>query len=92
MNGKAGKESPAVAKGIQSLLKTKKFSKGAHKKVFENEVKATPLSRGIKSMHAPVKFHVYSTSSFHGKFKKTKVLVVKEKNGDIIGYREYVRR
>lgn len=86
------KENNNFSKAVQVLLKTKKFSAKPNKKVFENEPKTAPLTRGIKSLQAPVKFHVYSTSSFHGKFKKTKVLVVKERNGDIMGYREYVRR
>ncbi|AWO00259.1 hypothetical protein DLD77_00320 [Chitinophaga alhagiae] len=88
----AKKSSTTMQKGLQLLLKTKKFGQAPNKKVFENTPKAAPLARGIKSMQAPVKFHVYSASSFHGKFKDTKVLVVKERNGDIIGYREYVRR
>ncbi|RPE12108.1 hypothetical protein EGT74_00685 [Chitinophaga lutea] len=88
----SGKAAAPLQKDITALLRSRKFSAGANKKVFENEPKASPLTRGMKSMQAPVKFHVYSTSSYHGRFKKTKVLVVKERNGDIIGYREYVRR
>lgn len=86
------KQNAALKRGIASLLREKKFSTGANRQVFENTPKAAPLSREMKAMRAPVKFHVYSTSSFQGRFKKTKVLVVKERNGDIIGYREYVRR
>lgn len=73
---------------VKPLLKT--FHQQYNKKVFISN--NAPLTRGAKSFPAPIKFHVYSESSFTGKFKQTKVLVVKEKNGAILGYREYVRR
>lgn len=88
----AKKEGTEFAASVRSLLKDKKFSEKATKKVFETTPKPNALTRDMKAFNAPVKFHVYSSSSFSGKHKKTKVLVVKEKNGEIMGYREYVRR
>ena len=84
---KAGKQLTAQ---VKPLLKA--FHQQVNKKVFLSTPKPTQLTRSAKSFIAPVKFHVYSASSFAGKFKQTKVLVVKEKNGVILGYREYVRR
>ncbi|MRG48517.1 hypothetical protein GFS24_25600 [Chitinophaga sp. SYP-B3965] len=86
------KEGTAFAANVRSLLKDKKFSEKATKKVFETAPKPNALTRDIKAFNTPVKFHVYSSSSTSGRHKKTKVLVVKEKNGEILGYREYVRR
>lgn len=86
------KEGTAFAADVRSLLKDKKFTEKATKKVFETAPKPNALTRDMKSFNVPVKFHVYSSSSVSGKHKKTKVLVVKEKNGEILGYREYVRR
>jgi hypothetical protein len=85
----AGKKEDSA---LKAFLLTKKLPGKRNKKVFVNEVKHTPLTRGIKSFSAPVKFHVYSASTVHGRFKSTKVLVVKERNGEILGHREYVRR
>lgn len=82
---KAGKP---LSDQVKPLLKA--FHQQYNKKVFIST--NTSLTRSAKSFTAPVKFHVYSESSFTGKFKQTKVLVVKEKNGAILGYREYVRR
>ncbi|GEP98850.1 hypothetical protein [Chitinophaga cymbidii] len=73
---------------LKSLLKS--FHGKTNKKTFTSA--PSPLTRSAKSFPAPVKFHVYSESSFTGRFKETKVLVVKEKNGVILGHREYVRR
>lgn len=87
---------PAAAEpdNIKALLKAHKFPGKATKKVFVTEGGAVPLARGIhaKALAAPVKFHVYSASKFHGKFKETNVLVVKERAGQILGERTYVRR
>lgn len=80
---------------IRALVKSRKFTgKATTKKVFVTEGGAAPLMRGIhaKGLAAPVKFHVYSASKFHGKFKETNVLVVKERAGQILGERTYVRR
>lgn len=88
----AKKEGTEFAASVRSLLKDKKFSEKATKQVFETAPKPNALTRDMKAFNAPVKFHVYSSSSVSGKHKKTKVLVVKEKNGEIMGYREYVRR
>lgn len=86
------KEKKADA-AVTAFLKSRKLpQKSLHKQVFINETKPSPLTRGMKSFTAPVKFHVYSASTVHGKFKSTKVLVVKERNGEILGHREYVRR
>lgn len=77
---------------VTAFLKSRKLPAKLNKQVFINETKPSPLTRGMKSFTAPVKFHVYSASTVHGKFKSTKVLVVKERNGEILGHREYVRR
>ncbi|RPD42217.1 hypothetical protein [Chitinophaga barathri] len=77
---------------VSAFLKRRKMPQKLNKKVFINETKSSPLTRGMKSFTAPVKFHVYSASTVHGKFKSTNVLVVKERNGEILGHREYVRR
>lgn len=82
------KEDAALA----GFLKTRKLPRRFNRKVFVNETKTSPLTRGMKSFTAPVKFHVYSASTVQGKFKSTNVLVVKERNGEILGHREYVRR
>lgn len=80
----------ALTEQVKPLLQ--KFRKAMNRKVFLSEQKNMPRSRSAKSMNAPVKFHVYSESTMQGKFKQTKVLVVKEKNGNLLGYREYVRK
>ncbi len=80
---------------IRALVKAHKFpGKATNKKVFVTEGGPAPLARGMhaKGMAAPVKFHVYSASKFYGKFKETNVLVVKERAGQILGERTYVRR
>lgn len=87
----AGKSSAGFKSEVQLLLNKKKFKKEVQTKTFINTPKAK-TSHMAKAFSQPVKFHVYSESAIHGKFKQTKVLVVKEKNNEIIGYREYVRR
>ncbi|WP_341843511.1 hypothetical protein [Chitinophaga caseinilytica] len=86
-----GKEEPA---NIKALVKAHKFPGKTTKKVFVMEGGPAPLARGLQSkgLAAPVKFHVYSASKFHGKFKETNVLVIKERAGQILGERTYVRR
>ncbi|WP_295121483.1 C25 family cysteine peptidase [uncultured Chitinophaga sp.] len=85
--------SPAFKSEVQALLKKKKFKKAPSAQTFINKPAAANKAGGTaKAFSMPVKFHVYSESTFHGRFKQTKVLVVKEKNNEIIGYREYVRR
>lgn len=75
---------------VKPLLK--QFKKAGAPQVFLSDPGKTPGARNAKSMNAPVKFNVYSESAMQGRFKQTKVLVVKEKNGSLLGYREYVRR
>lgn len=79
---------------IKALVKAHKFTGKVTKKVFVTEGGSAPAARGLraKGISAPVKFHVYSASKFHGKFKETNVLVVKERAGQILGERTYVRR
>lgn len=77
---------------VGDLLEQRGFSANATLRIFENAPKAAQTRSGIKAFAQPVKFHVYSESSQHGKFKHTKVLVVKERNNEIVGYREYVRK
>lgn len=85
-----------LLKAFFEQAKVKTLQKASHqkvnKKVFLSTPKTMQRTRSAKSFIAPIKFHVYSESSFTGRFKQTKVLVVKEKNGAILGYREYVRR
>lgn len=79
---------------LKALVKAHKFPGKLTKKVFVTEGGTPPLTRGLhaKGVGGQVKFHVYSASKFHGKFKETNVLVVKERAGQILGERTYVRR
>ncbi|UYQ91327.1 hypothetical protein MKQ68_14635 [Chitinophaga horti] len=81
----------ALQAQVDTLLKQRGFRQ-ATLMTFENTPKASQTRSGAKAFAQPVKFHVYSESATHGKFKETKVLVVKEKNNAIIGYREYVSK
>ncbi|MGX5817300.1 hypothetical protein ACWKWU_03840 [Chitinophaga lutea] len=86
------KAAAPFTKAVASLLRQADLGTKPNQQVFESKPKPGPLSRGIKAMQAPVKFHVYSASTKKGRFKQTKVLVVKERNGAMVGYREYVRK
>ncbi|MET6998336.1 hypothetical protein [Chitinophaga defluvii] len=86
-----GQGSTTLKKEIKTLLQERNFDTPAPAKVFVNEGKSSG-TRDAKSFRPTVKFHVYSESAGEGKLKKTKVLVVKEKNNQILGFREYVRK
>jgi hypothetical protein len=88
---KDGEGSPTLKKEIKTLLKERDFETPPPANVFVNEGKSAG-NKSSKSFRPTVKFHVYSKSVGHGKLKKTKVLVVKEKNNQILGFREYVRK
>ncbi|MFY0254471.1 C25 family cysteine peptidase [Chitinophaga sp. 30R24] len=77
---------------IHQLLDERKFAQKRIPKVFVNKKnKATYQEQGPPS-RSSVKFHVFSESISHGEIPLTKVIVVKEKNNQILGYREYVSR
>ncbi|RFS25016.1 hypothetical protein DVR12_07470 [Chitinophaga silvatica] len=71
---------------LTQLLEEKKFIDKTVPKVFINKKK-----RSHHQAHS-VKFHVFSESADQGDTPHRKVLVVKEKNNQILGYREYVSR
>ncbi|NIG53720.1 C25 family cysteine peptidase [Chitinophaga sp. Cy-1792] len=76
-----------LQKSMHTLLNNRNFKTNTHRKLFINKTKHT--SGNIPS----VKFHVFSeAASVDGHAPKLKVLVVKEKNNQILGYREYVSR
>ncbi|WP_325528820.1 hypothetical protein [Chitinophaga sp.] len=84
---------PTPDKGLQnamhSLLDEKEFKDKPLPKTFVNHHQAgEPTEQSMPS----VKFHVFSESAAGGASTSTKVLVVKEKNNQILGYREYVSR
>ncbi|RBL92131.1 C25 family cysteine peptidase [Chitinophaga flava] len=83
---------PALESAMHSLLGEKQFNAPPAAKTFISRRKghqpATPTGTSMPS----VKFHVFSESAVDGERISTKVLVVKEKNNQILGYREYVSR
>lgn len=84
---------PKVKAGLQSLLKEKKYhGKVEDKQVFINKTNIEEGQPGLGTYKATVRFHVYSSSTTKGPIKDSRVLVVKEKDNMILGYREYVRR
>ncbi|MCW3463833.1 hypothetical protein [Chitinophaga nivalis] len=83
---------PELQTAMDSLLTEKNFVEKALPKVFINR-KRNHISQEALNASAPsVKFHVFSESAGNGNAPLTKVLVVKEKNNQILGYREYVSR
>ncbi|MBO9732255.1 MAG: hypothetical protein J7623_26675 [Chitinophaga sp.] len=79
---------PALHTAMHQLLDEKNFSGERAPKIFVNRKKNHTDSNSMPS----VKFHVFSESATVGEIPLTKVVVVKEKNNQILGYREYVSR
>ena len=77
---------PTLQTAMQQLLGEKNFTDKSIPKVFINRKK-----KEGRHPHA-VKFHVFSESTEQGITPQRKILVVKEKNNQILGYREYVSR
>lgn len=83
-----------MAADLNSLLKERKYKHGAtEKQTFINRTQIAAEQPGLGTYKATVRFHVYADAVIkRGDFKDTRVLVVKEKDDQIVGYREYVRR
>lgn len=79
---------PALHTAMHQLLDEKNFAKDRAPKIFVNRKKNHTDGNSMPS----VKFHVFSESATIGEIPLTKVVVVKEKNNQILGYREYVSR
>ncbi|MFB6454605.1 C25 family cysteine peptidase [Chitinophaga sp. Hz27] len=76
-----------LQKSMDSLLNNRNFQTNTHRKLFINRHKHAAVDT------PSVKFHVFSeAANVDGHAPKLKVLVVKEKNNQILGYREYVSR
>ncbi|PSL46649.1 hypothetical protein CLV51_103630 [Chitinophaga niastensis] len=83
---------PALHTAMHSLLDEKNFAEKRDPKVFVNKKNNHLAKEDTNASMPSVKFHVFSESSADGENPSTKVLVVKEKNNQILGYREYVSR
>ncbi|SEW35699.1 hypothetical protein SAMN04488122_2299 [Chitinophaga arvensicola] len=83
---------PALHTAMQKLLDEKNFAEKREPKVFVNRKNNAMAKEDRNSRMPSVKFHVFSESAIHGESPATKVIVVKEKNNQILGYREYVSR
>ncbi|MBC9930213.1 hypothetical protein [Chitinophaga qingshengii] len=83
---------PALEAAMHSLLGEKQFTTPPPAKTFISHHKHTQATATSGTSMPSVKFHVFSESAAHGERTTTKVLVVKEKNNQILGYREYVSR
>ncbi|CAL1517073.1 hypothetical protein [Chitinophaga sp. MM2321] len=77
---------------MQALLSEKQFAEKSIPKTFINHRRSNQPTAPTNAAVPSVKFHVFSESSPNGNTTSTKVLVVKEKNNQILGYREYVSR
>lgn len=77
---------PSVHSAISQILQEKQFTDKTLPKVFINRKK-----KHHQQAHS-VKFHVFSEPADHEGTPIRKVLVVKEKNNQILGYREYVSK
>ncbi|NML37660.1 hypothetical protein HHL17_10695 [Chitinophaga sp. G-6-1-13] len=83
---------PALEAAMHSLLGEKQFTTPPPAKTFISQRKSLPANAASGASMPSVKFHVFSESAVSGERTSTKVLVVKEKNNQILGYREYVSR
>ncbi|NLR63528.1 hypothetical protein HGH92_04335 [Chitinophaga varians] len=83
---------PALEAAIHSLLGVKQFTSPPPAKTFISQRKSQLTNTASGASIPSVKFHVFSESAVSGERTSTKVLVVKEKNNQILGYREYVSR
>ncbi|PUZ27253.1 hypothetical protein GA0116948_11769 [Chitinophaga costaii] len=83
-----------VAEGLNSLLKEHKYNKKAtDKQTYINKTSIASNQPGLGAYKTTIRFHVYATSKTkNGPIKDSRVLVVKEKDNEILGFREYVRR
>ncbi|MBS0032385.1 C25 family cysteine peptidase [Chitinophaga sp. 22321] len=83
---------PALHTAMHRLLDEKNFVKERDPKVFVNRKNNQAGKEDVSGSMPSVKFHVFSESATTGEIPLTKVIVVKEKNNQILGYREYVSR
>ncbi|NSL87960.1 hypothetical protein ECE50_014020 [Chitinophaga sp. Mgbs1] len=83
---------PALHNAMQSLLGEKQFADASVSNTFVNRKNNEPEAVSANASLPSVKFHVFSESSVDEERYIAKVLVVKEKNNQILGYREYVTR
>ena len=83
---------PALHTAMHLLLDEKNFAKERDPKTFVNRKNSQAGKEDISGSMPSVKFHVFSESATIGEIPLTKVIVVKEKNNQILGYREYVSR
>lgn len=83
---------PALEAAMHSLLGEKQFTTPPPAKTFISQRKSLVTTAASGTSMPSVKFHVFSESAVSGERTSTKVLVVKEKNNQILGYREYVSR
>ena len=83
---------PTLHTAMHKLLDEKNFAQERNARVYVNK-KSTGASQETAAASMPsVKFHVFSESAANGEIPLMKVLVVKERNNQILGYREYVSR
>ncbi|MEI3797601.1 hypothetical protein MRBLMN1_002043 [Chitinophaga ginsengisegetis] len=83
---------PALHNAMHKLLDEKNFAEKRDPKVFINKKNNPAVKEDVSGSMPSVKFHVFSESATIGDSPSTKVIVVKEKNNQILGYREYVSR
>lgn len=83
---------PALHTALHQLLDEKSFAKTRTQQIYVNKKNKDIGKEDTHSSMPSVKFHVFSESTANGDTPLTKVLVVKEKNNQILGYREYVSR
>lgn len=84
-------QDPSLKGEISQLLDERNFGKSLNAAVFSNR-KKKPAEDGRKEAAPSVKFHVYSESAATAPSVRIKVLIVKERYNQILGYREYVSR